>query len=90
MPDQHEGADSRLHEAVCLSRLDSNPFVVAEDDPIMETGFCKPIQIVCSMGKVIVVPLEADAGSCEDLEEDTVREICVDEENGIRRRVFRR
>ena len=56
----------------------------------METGFCKPIQIVCSMGKVIVVPLEADAGPCEDLEEDTVREICVDEENGIRRRVFRR
>ena len=56
----------------------------------METGLCKPIQIVCSMGKVIVVPLEADAGPREDLEEDTVREICVDEENGIRRRVFRR
>ena len=63
---------------------------MAQDDPTIKAGFCKPIQIVCSMGKVVVVPLEADTGSRENLEENTVREICVYEENGIRRRVFRR
>ena len=90
MTDQHEGANTRLHETVCLSGFDPDLFVMAQDHPIIQAGFREPIQIIRTLSEVIVVPLEADPGSCKDLEENTVREICVDEEDRVRRRVFRR